>query len=352
MRELRVHALGRVEYEDGLRLMQLWAAARRRDDVPDALFLVEHPPVITKGRGAGDQNILVSAELLASAGVELHETDRGGDVTYHGPGQVVGYPVLDLSPDRRDVRRYVRDLEETMIRACADYGIAAGRADGIIGAWVGDEKIGAIGVHIARWITTHGFAFNAAPDLAHFGLIVPCGIPDRGVTSLAKLLGRAPGRAEVEGRLARHFAEVFERDARAAEPDLRSVQVVVAAGEDVLLLQRNPERGRLWQPVTGRIEAGESARDAAARELREETGFDADVQPLGYAHAFLLDPEIARRFPVFCHEEAFVARLDAPRAPRLDPREHTGARWLPWRDALAEVPYAGFRRAIAIAFTD
>jgi len=150
-------------------------------------------------------------EQLAMHGVEVHEAGRGGDVTYHGPGQIVGYPILDLRPDRCDVHRYVRDLEQVMIRVCADYGISAHRVDGFSGAWVGTEKIGAIGVRISRWITSHGFAFNVNTRLEDFQLIVPCGIADRGVTSLGKLLGEELSIEEVEDRFIRRFAEVFDR---------------------------------------------------------------------------------------------------------------------------------------------
>ena len=153
--------------------------------------------------------MLFPAEALRERGFDVFETGRGGDVTYHGPGQVVGYPVIDLSPDRRDVHRYVRDLEEVMIRACADYGVEAGRVEGLTGTWVGRDKIGAIGVRIARWVTSHGFAFNVATDLSAFDLIVPCGIRGRGVTSLERLLGRPVPIDEVMDRLTRHFAAVF-----------------------------------------------------------------------------------------------------------------------------------------------
>ena len=155
--------------------------------------------------------MLFPAETLRARGFDVFETGRGGDVTYHGPGQVVGYPILDLSPDRRDVHRYVRDLEEVMIRTCAGYGIEAARVAGLTGTWVGPDKIGAIGVRIARWVTSHGFAFNVATDLSAFDLIVPCGIRGRGVTSLGRLLGRPVEIAEVMSRLTLHFAAVFER---------------------------------------------------------------------------------------------------------------------------------------------
>ncbi len=147
----------------------------------------------------------------------MFETGRGGDVTYHGPGQLVGYPIIDLNPDRRDVHKYVRDIEEVMIRVCADYGLAADRVKGFSGAWIGDEKIGAIGVRISRWVTSHGFAFNVTTDINFFDLIVPCGISDKGVTSLASRLGGAPAMAEVERRFVAHFCAVFGREVSPSE---------------------------------------------------------------------------------------------------------------------------------------
>ena len=183
---------------------------RRAGRVPNLLLLLQHPPVITLGvRGSSRSHVTASDTLLASRGIEVRDTGRGGDVTYHGPGQIVGYPILDLRPDRCDVHRYVRDLEEVMIRVCADYGIAAGRIGGMSGAWVGPDKIGAIGVRISRWITSHGFAFNVNTKLDDFQLIVPCGITDRGVTSLEKLTGRPLAIEGVEERIIDRFAEVF-----------------------------------------------------------------------------------------------------------------------------------------------
>lgn len=184
---------------------------RRAGRVPNLLLLLQHPPVITLGVRRDSRSHIVAADaLLAERGVEVHDTGRGGDVTYHGPGQIVGYPILDLRPDRCDVHRYVRDLEEVMIRVCADYDVAADRVSGMSGAWVGVEKIGAIGVRISRWITSHGFAFNVNTRLEDFQLIVPCGIADRGVTSLQQLLGRALPVEQVEERVIARFAEVFD----------------------------------------------------------------------------------------------------------------------------------------------
>ena len=214
MRQLEIRRLGLIAYQDALALQRTLVEERRAGRVPDLLLLLQHPPVITVGvRGDGGRShIVADPRQLAALGIDVSETGRGGDVTYHGPGQVVGYPILDLRPDRCDVHRYVRDVEEVMIRACADYGVTAGRIDGLTGAWVGKDKIGAIGVRISRWITSHGFAFNVNTDLDYFQLIVPCGIADKGVTSLRRTLGHAVAIEQVEDALVRHFSAVFERD--------------------------------------------------------------------------------------------------------------------------------------------
>ncbi len=359
-RALVVHRLGRVEYADGLALMAVAGAAVRAGAPPatDHLFLLEHPPVLTLGRGAGRANILAAPAWLAKQGFEIHETDRGGDVTYHGPGQIVGYPVVDLS-DRPDVRRYVGALEEAMIRTCADFGVEAGRHEEHRGAWVGHRKIGAVGVHLSRWITSHGFAFNHAPDLSHFQAIVPCGIADPrlGVTTLEAELrarGRAvPDAAEVEGRLGAHAAEALGRRAEPSPgPDLRTVSVVpIGADGRVLLLRRSEARGGFWQQVTGRIEAGEAPAEAARRELREETGADVPVEPLRYRHAFALDPSLNHVRPgalVLVEETAFAARLPPGFAVRLSD-EHAEHAWVAPEEAAARLRFAGLRKAIRLA---
>ena len=211
MKALDVRRLGLVRYADGLELQRALVEERRANRIPDTLLLLQHPHVVTIGvKKEGRRHIVATPEQLSARGVEVFETGRGGDVTYHGPGQIVGYPILDLNPDRRDVHKYVRDLEEVMIRVCADYGVNAGRVKGLSGAWVGDAKVGAIGVRISRWITSHGFAFNVTTDVDFFDLIVPCGIADRGVTSLAREIGRTPEIADVEARLIARFVEVFE----------------------------------------------------------------------------------------------------------------------------------------------
>jgi lipoyl(octanoyl) transferase len=212
VRPLQVRRLGRVPYAEGLELQRALVEERRTDRIPDTLLLLQHPHVVTIGvKKEGRSHILATPERLSALGVEVFETGRGGDVTYHGPGQLVGYPIVDLNPDRRDVHRYVRDLEEVMIRVCAGYGLEAGRVGGFSGAWIGDDKIGAIGVRISRWVTSHGFAFNVATDVDFFNLIVPCGIAGKGVTSLEAKLGRAPQMAQVEDRFVREFSAVFDR---------------------------------------------------------------------------------------------------------------------------------------------
>ena len=203
-----------ISYRAGLELMDQ-AVAQVKSGGAETLLLFEHPPVITLGRSADRGHVLAQPEWLRRLGVEVVDTGRGGDVTYHGPGQLVGYPVLDLNPDRRDVYRYVRDLEEVLLRTLADFGIRGQRAAGRTGVWVRDggaRKIAAIGVRISRWVTSHGFALNVAPDLAHFGWIVPCGIADAGVSSMCEALGQAPDWLEVERSLVRHLAELFERE--------------------------------------------------------------------------------------------------------------------------------------------
>jgi lipoyl(octanoyl) transferase len=211
-RLLDVRRLGRVPYADALALQRSLVEERRAGVIGDTLLLLEHPHVLTLGvRGDGGRgHILASADVLAARGIDVHETGRGGDITYHGPGQLVGYPIIDLNPGRRDVHRYVRDLETVLIRTAADYGIQASRVEGLTGVWVGDDKLAAIGVRIARWITSHGFALNVSTNLDHFKLIVPCGIADRGVTSLERLLGRSVETADVENRIIEHFGKVFD----------------------------------------------------------------------------------------------------------------------------------------------
>ena len=346
-RTLHVRRLGRVEYQDGLAMQKLLVEARAQGLVPDTLLLLEHPPVITLGRGAKAENVLWSPQMLAARGFELFETDRGGDVTYHGPGQIVGYPVVDLKPDRKDVRKYVASVEEIMIRVAAEYGIAAHRVAGRIGVWTPAGKLGAVGVHISRWITSHGFAFNVRTDLTDFSAIVPCGIDDASVASLHSLLADAPPVHEVEDVIALKAGEVWESESSELLPELQTVSVTLQREDGrVLLLKRRAERGGFWQILTGRIEPGESPLQTAAREVHEETGFSPrldEIRELGYAHGFALGGRVP---PLFARETAFAATVSGE--PRLSD-EHDEHRWCTPDEALQLLPFAGLRRAVRLS---
>ena len=237
MKELLVVNLGLVEYGAAWELQRRVAAARKAGAISDVLLLCEHPHVITLGRSGKISNLRVPGEMLRRMGVSFFETNRGGDITYHGPGQLVGYPILNLGEIRRDVAWYVRSLEEAMIRATAEFGVASKRVSGRTGVWVDvvassadeegkeveeakdEEKLAAIGVHLSRWVTSHGFAYNVSTDLRYFDLIVPCGIAGKRATSLEKLLGRRVEMKEVAPRIAAHLGEIFGLDQRACGRD-------------------------------------------------------------------------------------------------------------------------------------
>lgn len=205
--------LGIIPYKAAYELQKDAVCARKSGYLPDILLICEHPHTITLGRNGKPEHLRASSGLLREMNVEFHPTDRGGDITYHGPGQIVGYPILDLTEHRRDLRWYVQQLEEVMIRTSADFGIEARRAEGMHGAWVatsaGEEKIGALGVHVSRWVTSHGFAYNVSTDLRYFDLIVPCGCAGKRATSLERLKGQAVDQEPVRQRIVQHFAETF-----------------------------------------------------------------------------------------------------------------------------------------------
>jgi lipoate-protein ligase B len=213
-RSCRILDLGLVPYAQASEWQRRAVAARKAGAIADLLLLCEHPHVITLGRNGREEHLLASSRVLRQMSVEFHSTDRGGDITYHGPGQLVGYPILDLKVIRRDVGWYVRQLEEVLIRTAADFGVAGRREPGMTGVWVETssipEKLAAIGVHLSRWVTSHGFAFNVATDLRYFDLIVPCGIAGRKATSLERVLARPVNMEEVKRTLGAAFAEVFE----------------------------------------------------------------------------------------------------------------------------------------------
>ena len=241
----RVADLGRVGYAEALLLQQRLAAARKAGAIGDVLLLCEHPHVITLGRNGKMEHLYASEAVLHRMGVEFHHANRGGDITYHGPGQVIGYPILQLAEIRRDVVWYVRQLEEVMIAASAAYGIDGARIAGRTGVWVrgaradgesaGEEKIGAIGVHISRWVTSHGFAYNLATDLRYFDLILPCGISGGRVTSLDKLLGRTAPRMEFTTRLVAAFGEALGLSMAGATRTELEAMLMAAEGQPVHL---------------------------------------------------------------------------------------------------------------------
>jgi lipoyl(octanoyl) transferase len=209
--------VGVLPYAQACALQQQLVEARKAGAIPDVLLFCEHLHVITLGRNGKKENLRASDRLLTEMYVTFHETDRGGDITYHGPGQIVGYPILDLTEHRRDVRWYVQQLEETMIRTTADFKVTAARVAGRHGIWVRhsageEEKLAALGVHLSRWVTSHGFAYNVATDLRYFDLIIPCGIADKRATSLERVLDRVVRTEEVRPKLAAHFGELFERN--------------------------------------------------------------------------------------------------------------------------------------------
>ncbi|HEV2493022.1 MAG TPA: lipoyl(octanoyl) transferase LipB [Terriglobia bacterium] len=207
-----VEQRGLIGYAEALRLQQEKVLQRKAGAIPDTLLLLEHPHVYTLGRNARREHLLVSPGRLTELGAELFETDRGGDITYHGPGQLVGYPIFDLTQHRRDLGWYMRSLEEVFMGVAREFGIEAGRVAGAAGVWVGNDKLVAMGIHVSRWITSHGFAFNVNTNLAYFRSIVPCGLHDRGVTSLEKLLARRVEIDSVSDRVVEHFGTVFGLD--------------------------------------------------------------------------------------------------------------------------------------------
>lgn len=362
----QLRLLGLVEYEDGMRMQAHLVELRQEARIPDQVLLLEHPPVFTLGRRASPEHILIDAPAQRLAGVRVYESVRGGDVTFHGPGQLVLYPILALPVHRQDVGKYVRDLEEVMIRTVADYGLEAGRIPGLSGTWVDGNKVGAIGVRMARWVTSHGIALNVNTALRYFDMIVPCGIRDHGATSLEKLLGKKLSLEEVGSRLLHHFSQVFGVALEPQSIHMRSIQAVVwrrsaagrnggsNGGREVLVLRRVPEKGGFWQPVTGRIEQGETPREAAEREVWEETGLRGVVTDLGYVHQLMLDPALLKQAhePWFCEEHSFAVEVQSEvpgeeaGGVRLEAGAHDAWEWLPLEAAAEKVRWPGNREGI------
>ena len=338
-----------VTYENGMHLQQKLVSLRQSDAIPDQLLLLEHPPVITLGRGGDTANLLASPEALRANGVRFFETTRGGDITYHGPGQVVGYPILHLGEGSRDVRKYVTKLEEVLIRTVAEYGITAARAEGKRGIWVGNNKIAAIGVRIARWVTSHGFALNVNTNLDHFRLITPCGIQGAGVTSIANEIGREVPTDEVREVVVKNFAEVFNRRMVPTPETIRLVKVMVHDDHRVLLLHRKPERGNFWQPITGSIEDGETPIETARREIAEETGNPGEPDPLNLEQSFMIESQyLAARYaaPIIASEVGFVAQLPASATIHIDADEHDAFGWFTFGEAYERIRWSDDREAL------
>lgn len=350
MQQCEVRDLAVVTYENGLQMQETLVRMRQQDQIPDQLLLLEHTPVITMGRVGKPENLLASEETLKRNGIRFYETTRGGDITYHGPGQLVAYPILHLGEGRRDVRKYVTRLEEVLIRTARDFGVEATRSEGNRGVWVdGRDKLASIGVRIAKWVTSHGIALNVGTNLDHFALITPCGIQGAGVTSLQKLAGTQVTMDAVRKSFTQHFSEIFERELHLTAPSMEVVKVVVLDEHDrVLLLHRRTEDQGWWQPVTGTVEPGETHDSAAAREIFEETGQESVPESLGLTQSFLIDPSFLKKQsgPVFAREQAYMARINSGVPIRLDPEEHDRLGWFTLAEALEAIRWSDDREAI------
>ena len=363
-RRAQVRQLGRVFYSAGLRMQKGLAEFVAGDGRPDQILVLEHNPVFTLGRNATRADIHVTDAFLRQSGVEVHDTDRGGQVTYHGPGQIVVYPICNLQGGRQDLGRLVRGLEEAMIRTAAHWGIVARRDAEYPGAWVdtsrGPEKLGAVGLHLHRWISTHGLAFNVAPDLSRFRWITPCGITDRGVCSMASLLGsEAPGWEEASRILGDALVDCLGLELVPIQPCSRSVNALTwrrgAAGPEVLMMLRQPDQGLWWSSVTGMLEADEDLESAAHREVLEETGLRGELRPLGLRHSFWVDPALIRfpdDEPRFNSETCFHLEVPSGAEVRLDPIEHSEYRWCSFTDAASLMRWEGSRAALDMLFAE
>ena len=359
-RPAQIRRLGRVFYEAGLRMQRALAMDVQSGALPDQVLVLEHPPVFTLGRNATRRDIHVNDAFLQERGVEVFETDRGGQVTYHGPGQVVVYPICNLSDGRKDLGRFVRGLEEAMIRTAADFGVVAERLEGFPGVWVdterGWEKLGALGIHLKRWISTHGIAFNVDPELHHFRWITPCGITDKGVCSLASLLGEAaPTWAQAASRLEHHIMEVLAFTPQPVEPSSHSVSALTwrrgKTEPEVLMMLRQPDQGLWWSSVTGLVEPGESPEAAAHRELQEETGLTGTLSALDFSHTFWVDPillGLPAGEPRFNTETCFHMEVAPDAEVDLALAEHSEYRWCGLDEAHTLMRWDGSKAAVKL----
>lgn len=359
-RPAQLRRFKRVFYPAGLRMQKALAEYVNGDGRPDQLVILEHDPVFTLGRNATPADIHMSEDFLAAQGVSVHRTDRGGEVTYHGPGQIVAYPICNLRGGREDVGRLVRGLEEAMIRTAAEFGVTADRLKGAPGIWVetprGLEKLGAIGLHLSRWITTHGIAFNVCPNLDHFRWITPCGFTDKGVCSLGSLLGgQAPSWDVAADRLQAHLTACLAMAFEPVREPSRSVSALTwrqgAQGPEVLMMLRVPAHGLWWQSVTGMMEPGETPEETAHRELLEETGLTGTLRPLGLSHSFWVDPSIVHfpdAEPRFNTEICFSMEVAPNAEVRLEPSEHSEYLWCGLDEAYARMKWEGSKAALQL----
>ncbi|MBI1752021.1 MAG: lipoyl(octanoyl) transferase LipB [Acidobacteria bacterium] len=364
-RPAQLRRFGRVFYPAGLRMQKALAEYVNEEGRPDQLVILEHDPVFTLGRNATPADIHMSDDFLKAQGVSVHRTDRGGEVTYHGPGQIVAYPICNLRGGREDVGRLVRGLEEVMIRTAKDFGVTADRLKGAPGIWVetakyrkggGVEKLGAIGLHLSRWISTHGIAFNVRPNLDHFKWITPCGFTDKGVCSLHSLLGdAAPSWQEAADRLQMHLIDCLALDLQPVREPSRSVSALTwrhgASEPEILMMLRVPEHGHWWQSVTGMMEPGEQPEQTAHREVKEETGLAGQLRPLDLAHSFWVDPAIVRfpdGEPRFNTETCFSMEVAADAPVNLEPSEHSEFLWCGLDEAQERMKWEGSKAAVAL----
>ena len=359
-RPAQIRRVGHVFYEAGLRMQRALAADVREGNLPDQILLLEHPPVFTLGSHATRQDIHVGDAFLEEQGVEVFETDRGGQVTYHGPGQLVVYPICNLGDGRKNLGRFVRGLEEVMIRTAADFGVVAERLQGFPGVWVntprGWEKLGALGIHLKRWVTTHGIAFNVAPNLQHFRWITPCGITDKGVCSLASLIGAgAPTWEQAAARMESHIAEILAFDPLPLTEPTHSVSALTwrraPKGPEILVMLRQPDQGLWWSSVTGMLEPGENPEDAAHRELFEETGLSGTLHSLDFSHTFWVDPAILGlpgSEPRFNTETCFHMEVPFEAEVHLAIEEHSEYRWCSLQEAHALMRWDGSKAAVKL----
>ncbi len=354
-----------VFYTAGLRLQQGLAEYVKDPANPDQLVMLSHNPVFTLGRNATTADIHVTPEFCEEQGVEIQATDRGGEVTYHGPGQIVVYPICNLVGGRQDVGRLVRGLEEAMIRTGSDFGVVADRLKGAPGIWVdtakyrkggGLEKLGAVGLHLSRWITTHGIAFNVEPNLAHFGWITPCGFTDKGVCSLRSLLeAAAPAFETAADRLQQHLCECLGLELQPSRTSSQSVNALTwrrgPDGPEVLMMLRVPSHGFWWQSVTGMMEPGESFEETAHRELMEETGLTGKLTPLFLQHTFWVDSSIIHfpdPEPRFNTETCFHMEVPYDLPVNLFLEEHSEFKWCGFKEAYDLMRWEGSRAALRL----